>query len=517
MQTYRQYFNVLGQSFNEELYRLALSKREYFSRSKTSPSKDYPDWRRSTVIYDNQLVDVAATLERAIRQRLPEVREALCVPAFDIASFEIQLTSHNDSEYYKWHTDNSTPHTAARTLTFVYYFYGQPKKFSGGELIIYRPDAEPAVIIPANDSIVFFPSRTRHEVKTVSCSSGEFEDGRFTLNGWIRRKETVHPDNYFDARIFGPFSRMGKPQPATQVAVRRGGATPAAGIRENSVPFTEAPSSQESAAAVGLLNLYSELHRQSRRAGVIDVVRNISREAFYEQYYFLNRPVVLKDMASSSPALGKWSPQFFADHYGSIPIDITSDRETVSDYEANFRRTTRTVTIAEFVSRLSEQRETNDFYLVARNYFFDNPALKTLRDDLTPPGEIINAADRGPGTAKLWFGPKGTVTPLHLDEHSILFLQIYGRKQFKLIPSFELPKIYLRNNFYSEADLENIDAARYPRLLTASVAEVSVEPGDILFLPVGWWHWAKSLNVSISATFCSFHVEQCNTVLKRAR
>ena len=524
MQRYRQYFNVLGESFNQELYRIALSKREYFTRSKTSPSRNYPDWRRSTVIYDNQLAGVAATLERAIRLCLPEVKAALAVPPFDISSFEIQLTSHNDGEYYKWHTDNGTRDTASRIITFVYYFYGQPRKFSGGELIIYQPDAEPAVIDPENDSIVFFRSHTRHEVKAVTCPSEQFEDGRFTLNGWIRRKETVLPDDYFDARIFGLFPQLGDPRPSKRAVVSRATpmhtgnpARPASVNPDKPAPAADTLSSRESAASVALLNLYSELHRQSRRAGVVDVVSNISRDDFYENYYCLNRPVILKDMARSSPALHKWSPKFFAKNYGSVPIQITSDREGVSDYEANFRRTTRTVTIEEFVNRLSERGETNDFYLVARNYFFENPELAGLRDDLLPPPEIINTADRGPGTAKLWFGPKGTVTPLHHDEHSILFLQIYGRKQFKLIPAFDLPKIYLQKNFYSAVDLENIDAERYPKFLNASIAVVTVEPGDILFLPVGWWHWAKALEISISATFCSFHVENCNTTLKRSR
>ena len=36
--------------------------------------------------------------------------------------------------------------------------------------------------------------------------------------------------------------------------------------------------------------------------------------------------------------------------------------------------------MAEFVRRLDE--ETNDFYIVARNYFFENPALAPLRKKL---------------------------------------------------------------------------------------------------------------------------------------
>jgi hypothetical protein len=526
MEKYRQYFNVLGEAINRELYRVALSKREYFTRSKTSPSKLYPDWRRSTVIYDHQIAGVAAALEQAIRLRLPEVRTALKIPAFDIGSFEIQLTSHNDGEYYKWHTDNGTRDTANRVITFVYYFHGQPKKFRGGQLIIYQPEKEPTVIEPENDSVVFFSSHTRHEVNTVACPSERFEDGRFTLNGWIRRREPAHREDYFDDRIFGPVTFTGKPAPFRRqsAAVARSADCLNASNKalnerlkgNTQMPAVADPLLHDPGAGAPLLNLYSDLYRQSRRASTIDVLLKISRDEFYENYYFLNRPVILKDIASSSPARTKWSPKFFAENYGSVPVQITSGRGSLSDYEASFRRTTQTVTIAEFVKRLYLEGETNDFYLVARNYFFENPALAPLRNDLQPPPEIIDTADHSRGTAKLWFGPKGTVTPLHHDEHSILFMQIYGKKQFKLIPSFELPKIYPRKNFYSAVDPENVDAEQYPKFLQASISDVTLEPGDILFIPVGWWHWAKSLDISISVTFCSFHVEGANTALKGA-
>ena len=73
MELYCRYTNVLGEQANRNLYLLALSKREHFTRSRTSPSLLYPDWRKSTVIYDNQFADVAARLEQEIRLRLPEV------------------------------------------------------------------------------------------------------------------------------------------------------------------------------------------------------------------------------------------------------------------------------------------------------------------------------------------------------------------------------------------------------------------------------------------------------------
>jgi hypothetical protein len=473
------------------------------------------------VIYDDQFASVAAALEREIRRRLPDVMAALAIPRFDIGRFEMQLTSHNDGEYYKWHTDSGTRETQTRVITFVYYFHGTPRMFTGGELVIHESADRQIAIEPENDSIVFFNSRTKHEVREVACPSRQFEDGRFTVNGWIRSR-TSPRDDYFGYQIFSHPAHTRQQLPSAKPALTRPAVDPAPlqsryehRARDASPAAADAPAPDGGpSAAVSLLNLYSDLHRQSRRAGKVDVFERISGTEFYENYYFLNRPVVLSGAAKTSAAVQRWSPEFFARHYASVPIQITGGRDADPDYETHLSRTVRTVTMASFVERLCREEDSNDFYLVGRNYFFENPALEPLKHDLQPPPDIINTADQRRGTAKLWFGPKGTVTPLHYDEHSILFMQIYGRKRFKLIPPFDSPKLYVRKKYYSAVDPENVDLLHYPEFSKVSVAEVTVEAGDMLFLPVGWWHWARSLAVSISATFCSFHAEGGNTTLK---
>lgn len=94
------------------------------------------------------------------------------------------------------HNDNGSSETQNRELTYVYYFYREPKPFSGGELLLYDSKIENNYYVqadsfktvePRNNSIVFFPSRYLHEVKLVSCPSKAFADSRFTINGWIRR------------------------------------------------------------------------------------------------------------------------------------------------------------------------------------------------------------------------------------------------------------------------------------------------------------------------------------------
>ncbi len=119
---------------------------------------------------------------------LPKVQETLNIAPFPISTIESQLTAHNDGDYFKAHCDNNHLDIASRVLTYVYYFFLEPKSFNGGELVI-NADGSNQIIEPVNNTCIFFSSNTLHEVLPVRCPSGKFQDGRFTVNGWIRSLE----------------------------------------------------------------------------------------------------------------------------------------------------------------------------------------------------------------------------------------------------------------------------------------------------------------------------------------
>jgi SM-20-related protein len=160
----------------------------------TSTSTDASDYRRSMVLYS--FPEFSDLIVRRIQAIVPDVLNKLGLPTFTVSQIETQLTSHNDGNYYKIHNDNGSADTDTRELTYVYYFYREPKPFVGGELRLYDSKIENNfyvaadsfnLIEPRNNSIVFFPSRCMHEVLPVSCPSKAFADSRFTINGWIRR------------------------------------------------------------------------------------------------------------------------------------------------------------------------------------------------------------------------------------------------------------------------------------------------------------------------------------------
>ena len=189
---YLQLDNFLTTVEHQQLLEYVLKHQSDFVSTKTSTGAD--NYRESVVLYN--FPEFSSLLEQRIREAFPDVLSKLGLPFFTIGDIEAQLTAHNDGNFYKVHNDSGSPDTATRELTYVYYFYREPKAFSGGEPIIYDSKIKNNYYVqadtfktvePRNNSIVFFLSRYMHEVSPIRCPSRRFTDSRFTINGWIRR------------------------------------------------------------------------------------------------------------------------------------------------------------------------------------------------------------------------------------------------------------------------------------------------------------------------------------------
>ena len=103
---------------------------------------------------------------------------------------------------------------------------------------------------------------------------------------------------------------------------------------------------------------------------------------------------------------------------------------------------------------------------------------------------------------RIWLGPANTVTPLHCDYTDNLFAQVWGRKRFVLYPPHHDEFLYTReanpvlyaSKFNPEApDFEELPLARHARPVACVV-----NPGELLYLPAGWFHHVRSLDDSLS-------------------
>lgn len=107
------------------------------------------------------------------------------------------------------------------------------------------------------------------------------------------------------------------------------------------------------------------------------------------------------------------------------------------------------------------------------------------------------------GPPRFWIGPARCVTPLHCDFDDNIFAQIWGRKRIFLAPPHHDELLYAREAssllFGSPFDPESPDFDRYPLARQANMIELIVEPGDMLYVPAGWYHQVRALTFSLSS------------------
>lgn len=107
------------------------------------------------------------------------------------------------------------------------------------------------------------------------------------------------------------------------------------------------------------------------------------------------------------------------------------------------------------------------------------------------------------GPPRFWIGPARTVTPLHSDYDDNIFAQLWGRKRIFLVPPHHDAFLYSQEAnpvlFGSPFDPEAPDFERFPLARQAAPLEVVVEPGDMLYVPAGWYHQVRALTFSLSA------------------
>ncbi|MEC5215495.1 hypothetical protein RCH09_000426 [Actimicrobium sp. GrIS 1.19] len=107
------------------------------------------------------------------------------------------------------------------------------------------------------------------------------------------------------------------------------------------------------------------------------------------------------------------------------------------------------------------------------------------------------------GPPRFWLGPAGTVTPLHCDYDDNLFAQIWGTKRIFLSPPHHDEFLYPREAnavlFGSPFNPEAPDFQAFPLARQATMIECIVEPGELLYVPAGWYHQVRALTFSLSS------------------
>ncbi|TAQ91419.1 hypothetical protein B7494_g130 [Chlorociboria aeruginascens] len=174
-------------------------------------------------------------------------------------------------------------------------------------------------------------------------------------------------------------------------------------------------------------------------------------------------------------------------------------------------------------------------YLAQHNLFAQ---ISSLRQDITipdycytsppPPHHSSPLAKKHSEVLQLedpllnaWFGPAGTISPLHTDPYHNILAQVVGRKYVRLYAPRESERVYARGMEDGGVDMGNTSATdigvlagwdgneaesreaheKFPLFRDADYMDCILEEGECLYIPTGWWHYVRSLSVSFSVSF----------------
>ncbi|MDN4055918.1 cupin-like domain-containing protein [Massilia sp. YIM B02763] len=231
--------------------------------------------------------------------------------------------------------------------------------------------------------------------------------------------------------------------------------------------------------------------RESARAlPLLDKVPRIKRPdaAAFRARAEQGLPFLVEGVASRWP-LAALPPSVLRERYGHVPV-----RARVGDYIGTAfapDRAMRDMAMRDYLD-LAEQGGH------ALPPYVGNLELRELNALCHWPGWFEKM-----GPPRFWVGPAGTVTPLHCDYDDNIFAQVWGSKRIFLAPPHHDAFLYVKPAnpvlFGSPFDPEHPDFERYPLARQARLVDVVVRPGEMLYVPAGWYHQVRALSFSLSS------------------
>ncbi|XP_014668771.1 PREDICTED: jmjC domain-containing protein 7-like isoform X2 [Priapulus caudatus] len=187
----------------------------------------------------------------------------------------------------------------------------------------------------------------------------------------------------------------------------------------------------------------------------------------------------------------------------------------------------RKMAFSHFLDIIDKKVEANGvFYIQKQNSNLTEEFPELLGDVDADIGWATEAFGKRPDAVNFWMGEEQAISSLHKDPYENLYYVISGSKTFTLIPPTDRPFIPYKNYQPAEyhedsatgkwevvtkhgldqvpwipVDPLNPDVERFPQYADANVVTVTVNAGEMLYLPSLWFHHVMQSHGCIAVNY----------------
>ncbi len=231
----------------------------------------------------------------------------------------------------------------------------------------------------------------------------------------------------------------------------------------------------------------------------IERVETISKEDFYNHYIKKQKPLVIQKLTKDWPAYEKWNLNYIKTIAGDKIVPLYDDRPV--SHKDGFNAAHATMKMADYIDLL-QSKPTN-----YRIFLYDlMKEVPVLQNDFKWPKIGLRLVKQLP---MLFFGGENSKVFMHydIDYSNILHFHFHGKKQCMLFAPDQTPFLYKVPHALiarEDIDFDNPDFDKFPALQKAKGLITTLEHGEMLYMPEGYWHYMKYLTPGFSMSLRAF-------------
>lgn len=223
---------------------------------------------------------------------------------------------------------------------------------------------------------------------------------------------------------------------------------------------------------------------------------NLSYEQFLKEYLIPGKPVILTGVMEDWPAMSKWGAEYFKSTLSNqkVKVAVSENGMFPSKPEQGWSATDyEQMDFFDYLNMIEDSKK------LEKVYYLQHKSLPDVFPELLNDIQIPKYIKSPNPTINLWIGSGGNVTPIHYDFSSNFLAQVKGEKKVILFEPSQSRNLYAlsvksKNSNLSPINTINPDFNKHSKYRNIPYYECTIEPGQMLFIPLFWWHWVNTIN-----------------------